>query len=95
LPSIRISGSHSSHFGSHQFVSPTIVISEGTRTERMIVASSATATARPNPNCCKASIEPVENAPKMTTMMRAAPVMMRPVLRRPTATLSALSCEMS
>ena len=76
LPSIRRSGSHSSHFGRYQFQSPSKRITAGTRIVRTMVASSKIATASPNPTCCRNTSRPVLNPRKTTTMISAAPVMM-------------------
>ena len=62
----------------------------GTRTERTIVASIKTATASPKPTCWSITSRPAANPPKTATMIRAAPVMIRAVDWRPTATDSLL-----
>ncbi len=61
-------------------------ITAGTSTVRTIVASSRIATARPNPTCCRKTSRPVLNPRKTTTMISAAPVMMRAVDSTPCAT---------
>ncbi len=55
----------------------------GTSTMRMIVASRMTAIARPKPTCWKVTSSPEAMPAKTATMIRAAPVMMPAVLRRP------------
>ena len=51
----------------------------GTRTERTMVASRRTATARPKPICWNITSRPVAKPAKTATMISAAPVM---ILRR-------------
>ena len=70
---------------------PRSRITAGTRIIRTIVASSRIATASPNPICCRNTSRPVLNPRKTTTMISAAPVMIRAVDSTPCATDSRLS----
>ncbi len=63
---------------------------DGTSTMRTMVASSSIAMPRPNPICCRPMMSPAENAQKTETMIRAAPVIRRPVDRMPKATEAVL-----
>ena len=65
-------GSHSSHFGRYQFQSPRSFMLAGSRTPRMIVASSRTATARPTPICLKSSSVSVAKIANTATITTAA-----------------------
>ncbi len=84
-------GSHSSQAGKYQFQLPSRRIVAGTSTERTTVASTETATASPKPNCCIITSSPSAKPPKTATMIKAAPVINRPVERSPKATDSLLS----
>jgi 5'/3'-nucleotidase SurE len=81
----------SSHFGIHQFQSPSSSIVEGTSTSRTTVASTSTATARPSPMIFSATSGPKTKLPKTHTMIAAAAVMTRAVNANPSATAVALS----
>src|SRR5438552_18927897 len=70
--------------GHHQFHLPDSTISAGTRTRRMMLASSATANARPSPNSRVGISRVNPNEAKIEIMISAALVMMRAV--RPSAT---------
>src|SRR3982750_649104 len=63
--------------GSHQFQRPRIAISDGTRIMRMIVASSATANARPMPSSCSPATRPRTKPRNAATMIAAAAVTTR------------------
>ena len=63
----------------------------GTSITRMMVASSSTAAARPNPSSLIGSRRPSANAPNTVTMIAAALVMSPPVCSSPHATASVLS----
>ena len=82
-PSARNSGSQPSQDGKYQFALPSSRMLAGTSTERTIVASSSTATARPNPICWNITRSPLANPTNTATMISAAPVMSRPVDRIP------------
>ncbi len=82
-PSMLTLGSHSSQVGKYRLRSPRSFIVAGTRTDRTMVASSATATAGPKPICCNATSDAAAKPPKTATMMAAAPVIRAPVVRSP------------
>src|SRR5262245_33801856 len=69
--------------GHHQFHLPDSTINAGTSTRRMMLASSATANARPNPNSRVGISRVNPNEAKIEIMISAALVMMRAV--RPSA----------
>ena len=52
---------------------------DGTRTVRITVASRSSAPPTPKPICWKPTRSPVANPANTTTMISAAPVMIRPV----------------
>ena len=81
-------GSQSSQRGRYQFRSPRSSIAAGTSTERIRVASIRSATATPKPICWNITSSPVAKPAKTTTMIRAAPVISRAVVRTPNATAS-------
>lgn len=60
----------------------------GTRTHRTTVASTATATAIPRPNCLTVGSPFITKARKTETMIMAAEVITRPVAARPWTTAS-------
>ena len=88
---MRRSGSQPSQRGRYQLTLPSSAMLDGTSTERTIVASRKIATARPKPICCISTRLPAANAPNTATMISAAPVMIRAVACRPTATDSRFS----
>src|SRR6185312_7850517 len=93
-PSIEMRGVIlSSHFGIHQFASPISAITPGTSTQRTIVASTATATDRPTPNCFTVGSPLRMNEPNTQTMISAAEVITRAVPASPSTTASWLSCD--
>lgn len=55
-----------------QLRSPSRIITAGSNSTLITVASSATATARPTPSCLKSCIDSVPNTPNTATMMTAA-----------------------
>ena len=67
----------------------------GTMRMRTMLASSATATARPTPMALVMMMLVKANEPATTTMISAALVTMRPVLVRPKLTAAWLSCVSS
>jgi hypothetical protein len=76
----------SSQRGNHQLARPSSVITAGTRRQRTSVASTATATPMPTPNCLTVGSPLMTNAKKTLTMIRAADVMTRPVVATPSMT---------
>ena len=57
----------------------------------MRVASKSSATATPKPICWNITSSPAAKPAKTTTMIRAAPVMIRPVAAMPCTTASTVS----
>lgn len=55
-----------------QLRSPSRIITAGSNSTLITVASSATATARPTPSCLKSCIDSVPKTPNTATMMTAA-----------------------
>jgi hypothetical protein len=84
--SIRRSGIQLSHDGRYQLASPSSAMADGTMIVRTSVASRKMATASPKPICCSMTRRPEAKPAKTTTMITAAPVMMRAVEVSPTAT---------
>ena len=81
----------SSQRGNHQFARPSSVITAGTSRQRTSVASTATATPMPTPNCLTVGSPLMTNAKKTLTMISAADVMTRPVCATPSITAWVLS----
>ena len=77
--------------GSHQLARPSRTIAAGTITERTSVASISTAAPRPKPICWNITSCPVANPANTATMISAAPVISRAVVRTPNAALSRVS----
>ena len=63
----------------------------GTTTIRIRVASTSRATPTPKPICWNITRSPAAKPAKTTTMISAAPVMMRPVAAIPWTTASTVS----
>ena len=76
----------SSHFGNHQFFEPSSSIVAGTSNMRTSVASSSTASARPEPNSLTIRLSSSRKAPNTTTMIAAAAVITLAVAASPSAT---------
>jgi hypothetical protein len=70
----------------YQLRSFSSAIADGTRIVRMMVASIRTAMPRPKPICWNMTSRPAAKPKKTETMISAAPVMIRAVDCRPTAT---------
>ena len=70
---------------------PSSVITAGTSRQRTIVASTATATPMPTPNCLTVGSPLMTKAKKTLTMISAAEVMTRPVCATPSMTAWRLS----
>ena len=90
-PSTWTSGSQRSQEGRYQLRSPSSCIAAGTSTRRTMVASSSRAIATPNPICWNMTRSPRAKPLKTAMMIRAPPVMMRPVEPTPWAIASLLS----
>ena len=67
----------------HQFHRPIACMNAGTSTIRITVASSSTATARPNPRSCIASTRAKAKMPNTRIMMSAAEVITDAVALNP------------
>ena len=81
-----IRGIQPRNFGIHQFQSPSSRIDAGRSTLRMIVASSRTATASPNPSCLMIESRRVTKTAKTATMITAALVTVPAVIEMPRST---------
>ena len=81
----------SSTRGNHQFAGPISTITAGTSRQRTSVASTATATPMPTPNCLTVGSPLMMKAKKTLTMISAADVMTRPVVPTPVITAARLS----
>src|SRR5660398_246831 len=79
-------GSQSNQEGRYQLSPPRRAMLAGTITIRTMVASSKTAMASPKPTCWTITSRPAAKVEKMTTMISAAPVIIRPVFLNPMAT---------
>src|SRR5829696_5293891 len=89
LPSMENFGvARSIQFGSHQPEDPSRDMIAGTSTQRTTVASTATATAMPRPNCLSVGSPFITKARKTETMIIAAEVITRAVEARPCTTAS-------
>ena len=89
-PSPILSYSRRSGFGAHQFTSPKRRMTAGTTSDRTMVASMATAIARPMPMALMITTSARPKAMNTVNMMAAAPVINRPVRSRPLATAAVL-----
>ncbi len=79
----------------HQFQSPRMRMVAGTRSTRIIVASTKTATARPRPTALVRTMPVNAKAPVTTMMIAAAEVMMPAVATSPLATLAVFESPFS
>src|SRR5713101_6759554 len=75
----------------HQFHLPASCMTAGTSTSRMIVASSSTAAASPNPRSWMTNTRANANAPNTVIMRRAAEVITPAVALRPSIVARSLS----